>query len=307
MSSAPTTSAVLVRLVLDQCGVGGCHDLSGWTVRPIGQGEQATVWLAEPGQTRAALPPADGVIVKLYRGRTSGDRRAFLSEKEGLEALAAALPDHAACGWELRAPQLHGVNAEHLALVMSHLSGQPLVSWLVTARPDLATLEVLAQTLLVGLRGVWGSGGLYGDINLKNVLCDPTARTLGLIDPGLPHPWFRCQRVSQEWYPASRDLGYLLYSVAVSVKNHMREPRARRRQLAFVSLVLQQYLNALPTAACVKSALREIDACAQVHIDNIACSWSVTGVWRGLVKRLTRRSLDGLLAVDLPTAVEVAS
>ncbi len=282
---------ILRHLAERERGWSGC-----WKIQRLGQGDQAHLFLGQIESKATADRLADEVVIKLYKHTSSEDRQAFLSEKRCLEDLRAALQEIHCKDWSLRSPKLYYACEDRLALVMSTLPGVSLDRWLQSSQISLTTYSSVARAVLAALQVLWSKEIMYGDLNLKNILCDPTTLSLGFIDPGLPNELFRCDHVSRDGYPASRDLAYLLYSVAVSVKSTLGSPASRCRQLLFVNLLIRQYVDSITSRSRQARLLEEIQHCTEAHLQSIKCDWSAPGLWRRLVKHITRSSLNTALA-----------
>lgn len=267
-----------------------------WRIRMFSQGDQARLYAARRDNTSVEKAMADQVVIKLFKQCSAEDKIAFLSEKQGLVALSESLHPLHFGDWTMRSPTLFYTSENPLALVMSVVPGISVESWLQSSKTSASARRAVAEAILIALKSIWSRGMMYGDLNLKNILHDPTNRTISFIDPGLPTQAFRCDDVSMDWYPASRDLAYLLFSVAVSVKRNFNNPSARDRQLDFVKSLLREFVDSIDSKKQQALLLREICLCTKVHLDGIHFAWSPTGLWRGLVKHITRCSLDRTFA-----------
>ncbi len=266
-----------------------------WGIQLIGQGYQAQLFLARYGKALVGQLDENAVVVKLYKETLAADRQAFQCEKGGLKVLSELLPGNVCGGWSIRSPSLLYASDSPLALVMSSLPGVPLDSWLHSNVPTTAEAESIVEALLASLQALWTQGFMYGDLNLKNILYDESQRSLSFIDPGLPAEYYRCDDVAREWCPMSRDLAYLLFSVAVSVKSTLRNPAARKRQQFIVSLLVRRYLDSIGSRQQQTTLLEEIRSCVETHLRELNCSWSPSGIWRQLVKQITQSRLSRTL------------
>ena len=92
---------------------------------------------------------------------------------------------------------------------MTMVHGKPLKHCLRTGdefTPEV--LESIADAVIAAMDRFWRSdGGLYGELNFDNVLCDVPRGQSHLLMPGGLDERFFCDTVSRNWYPASRDLG----------------------------------------------------------------------------------------------------
>jgi hypothetical protein len=157
---------------------------------------------------------------------------------------------------------------------------------------DDAWMDEVAGVVFAALQRYWsGPPRLYGDLNLDNILCDPDAKRLTLIDPGMPDEGHLCEDAPSRWFPMSRDLAYLTYSVACSVKRNLPQPVVDRRQLAMVEAIVRQGVEHADDAAFVD----ELRTCVQLHIATIAGSWSLAGAWRNFVRHRTAARANAMI------------
>lgn len=261
-----------------------------WSIRLFGQGHQAQLYSAQRESGSGAI--SDEVVVKLYKESSPADRIAFLSERHCLEVLSELLHGHALSGWSMCSPTLYYASDKPLALVMSALPGVTIKRWLKSSQNSATEQASVARAILATLQLLWSRDVMYGDLNLKNILYDPTKQTISFIDPGLPAEFYRCDQVSRDCGPASRDLAYLLFSVAVGAKSALGNPAAWSRQLLFVEMLLRQHLDWIDSSQRQAMLLDEIRLCTQVHVEGLNCSWSPAGLWRRLVKRITQSKLN---------------
>jgi hypothetical protein len=147
---------------------------------------------------------------------------------------------------------------------------------------------------------------LYGDIHLRNILCDPDQRVLSFVDPGMPEKTWTCADVSGHWQPASRDLAYMLHYTASAVKLTLNKPILRRRERWLVTQIVREGLIWLASEEDREQLLEEIRACAASHLSRLKMSRSPSGLWRLLVKRLTARYVGQVLDELERTAVDRA-
>ncbi len=278
---------------------------ASWNIKWIGQGYQARLFLAQCKRDFVVQPVEHTVVVKLYKHAVAEDREAFLSEMNGLNILSESLPKNVCDGWTIRSPVLLYASDNPLALVMSALTGVSLDVWLHSNVPAATEIESIVEAMLASLQVLWSEGFMYGDLNLKNILYDSAARTLSFIDPGLPAEYFRCADVSQNHCPMSRDIAYLLFSVAVSVKSTLGNPAARKRQLFVASSLVQRYFESFGSRQQQTTFLDEVRLCLETHLQELNCSWSPAGIWRHLVKQITRRSLNRTLGQLVDERYEV--
>lgn len=293
MTSDSRATQLDIERVLKQLAHG--ETAAPWQIQRIGQGYQAQLFLAQRGQASAGQAAENEVVVKLYRETTPADRQACFNEKCGLEVLSELLPRNVGDGWSICSPTLLHASEQPLALVMSSLPGVALDVWLHSHAPTTAETMSIVEAVLASLQVLWSQGFMYGDLNLKNILYDAKQRKLSFIDPGLPLEYYRCEDVAEEWFPMSRDIAYLLFSVAVSVRSTLRNPASRKRQQLLVYLLVRKYFETIGSRQQQLRLLDEIRLCTETHIRELNGAWSPSGIWRHFVKQITDRSLNRTL------------
>ncbi len=288
----------------------GIADAAAWSIQPAGAGGQAAVFLARRSDGRPAYESHAQVVVKLFDPRRNHAAAALRDEFDSLARLHATVDGLVIRGWTIRAPRPLFAAEDSLGVAMTVVPGITLSSLLVrTGRLDRKLFESLAPAVVEAMRVYWSAENrVYGDFHLRNVLCDPATRCLSLVDPGMPGPAWLCPDAPRLWFPASRDLAYLLYYTASAVKLTLGKPVLRRRERWLATRLLDVALNTL-AAPEQRGALREeIRACAAAHAAQIRPARSLAGLWRSSVRRVTARYvarvLDslGTASVEIPGA-----
>ena len=155
----------------------------------------------------------------------------------------------------------------------------------------------VVRAITATLERFWAqSGRLYGDLNFRNILCDPATKTLSFLDCGIPEQAWLCDDVRKLWFPASRDLAYLLFSAAAEWKRSLGRPQARQCELQLASAVITEFMRGIDSPGRRESALYEIMACADEHLSWLRRSWSPRGLWRTLVKLRAEQSIDDAIS-----------
>ena len=281
-------------------------DGTGWSVRKLADGGQARLFTVEAREAETP-PAADGLIVKVYYGDGVAEREAVRDEYECLRRLHARLDGTTQHGWRVCCPRPVHLCTRSAALVMTRVPGIPLSRHLASREgPPSEVLESVARAAVSCLRRYWeGEARLYGDLILNNILCDLPSRTLSLVDPGMPEPFYDCAAAPRAWYPASRDLGFLLFWTASLVRASIPHPVLHARQKRMTGRILRTFLEGFESAAERTDATNEIEACARLHLARMATPLSPQGIWRRLVKRATTRTVTRILR-DLREADRMA-
>lgn len=297
MTNALDRGQCLATQVLEQLPTTLNNSHEPWRINPLGQGEQALLYLAHK---TSALENLNELVLKIYKCASANDEIAFEHEVQTLKQIHKLLNGWQHRHWTFETPALYNVSQKPLAMAMSRVRGVAIQSWLRSA-----TMSAEAEAVVAALKLLWSHDVLYGDLNLKNILYDPAQSVISFVDPGLPEDFFRCDNVAADWYPASRDLAYLAFSVAVSFKSTLANPSARRRQLSFVRAILLQYLYTVDCQEKQQAFINEVRSCASIHVEQLTTSFSPAGLWRMAVKRLTQRCLDAMFTSLLGTSVSV--
>ncbi|MGE5611349.1 MAG: hypothetical protein ACM359_19020 [Bacillota bacterium] len=273
----------------------GCEDEGSWIVDRLGRGDQADVFIA---RTRDGHPIWQGhaeVVVKLYRTERPAVRRTAHHEVESLRQLVATVKGRRFHGWSIHCPLPLYVCQRPFALVMTYVPGRPLNRCL-DADVVVEELHSAGEAVVDAMERYWSAGGeIYGDLDLNNILCDFSGRNLSFVDPGIPESTYRCGSTPKSWYPASRDLAYMLFDVAASIRASMGNPRIRQRQKHFVEASLRAFLKRIDSKIEAQRFLDEIHLCTGVHVKRINVSWSPIGLFRLIVRQTASRCVDDML------------
>ncbi len=289
-----------VRRVLD--AMTGDGDGNSWMLTRIGSGNQAHVYEVSPNDDAAGSASADGsanaatpgprkqppLVVKLFRPDRPDVAIAAAEEFTSLRQLHSLLDDVTIDGWRIGVPAPLFLCNHPLAVIMTRVPGQPLNSLLASANqngtPDASTMS---HVLATALGRFWSVGGrIYGDFTLSNILCDPGNHQISLVDPGMPEQSYACPDVARHWYPASRDVAFMLYDTATSIRQNLGHPILRRRHWQVVVKMLEAIVGKLPIPESQREFLIEVEACTRVHLKRIAISWSPSGGLHLLVRCL---------------------
>lgn len=278
-------------------GLAPAVEPADWIIRQIGQGEQARAFSVRRDDGQCICSPYRTLVVKLYKPERNECVEAAGDEFESLTLLHSRLDGRIVNGWKIHCPRPLVRSNRPLALVMSAVPGQSLEACLAQANGSARRMiQSLSPVVVAAMRRYWsGDQRMYGDTSLGNLLCDPAARRLSFIDPGLPERTYSCEGVSRRWHPISRDLAYMLFDVAVSFRALVARPRLRRIQTSLVERVMLTVLETIDSPADRMDLLDEIHACTRVHLRRICVSSSLGGLGRRLVRRAAARNMDQTL------------
>jgi hypothetical protein len=234
--------------------------------------------------------------LKVFHSTAAGVEAAVRDEYQALHQLHQLLHGSVIQGWRIHCPLPLHLLEEPLALLMTVVPGRPL-SYFLRESEQLSRekLAAVGRAVMAAMDRYWKlTGRIYGDVNFHNILCDPRLGSLSLVDPGMAKTSWQCEEIGRQWYPASRDAAYMLYSVACAVKTTLGNRAARNREKWLVGLMLRTLLEPIASTAR-ESLLDEIHACARLHVARIDRSWSPVGVWRAVVRKAADRCISEIL------------
>ena len=291
----PRKAVAAVLDVLQQFAPGA--ESGEWVIEHRNEGAQAGVFAVRRRDGRPLWQTHDQLAVKLYNPAARPEVSVLRGQFESLAAFHARLTGAAFHGWNIySAVPLH-LCERPPALVMTMLPGRPLTSCLETGGPLTAeALESIARAVVAAMERYWSiDGRTHGDLNFDNILCDVETRSLSFVDLGVLESAYLCDGVARRWFPASRDLAYLLYDTGVGVKKLFGHPGVRRRRQELAERVLRAFVENVGAGADRRGLLDEIEACVWVHLNGLRASWSVRGMWHVLLRRMSSRRIDGIL------------
>jgi O-antigen/teichoic acid export membrane protein/Ser/Thr protein kinase RdoA (MazF antagonist) len=272
-------------------------EASAWVIEPLSEGVQASIFTVRRRDGRPLFQTHSRVAVKLYKQGTQQGVDVIREQFASLCQLHARLSDSTIHGWRICSPAPLYQSERPLALVMTMVPGRPLKALLEsTDQVTTETLESTAHAVVGAMERLWAfDARIHGDFNFDNVLCDLASKSLSFVDPGVVEQAVVCAGVAKRWYPASRDLAYLLFDMGVSLKRTMGNPAARRRLEWLTEKILRAYLKRISLVAEQHCLLDEIQACAQEHLKMLQVSWSPRGLWRRFLRRRASRRINRLL------------
>jgi O-antigen/teichoic acid export membrane protein len=277
-----------------------------WLIEQLDEGAQASIFAVHRRDGRPLSATNSALVVKLYKPTARQGVEVVRGQYESLFRFHALLNDTTSQGWKIYAPAPVYQCDRPPALVMTRVPGRSLSSCLETGGQAMTeVLGSIAEAVVAAMERCWSvHAGGHGDLNFDNILCDVAGRNLSFVDTGVLNQAFGCEGVSRRWYPASRDLAYLLYDTTVAVRKTLGNSGARRRQQDLAERVLQVFLERTAVAE-QHGLLEEIQAWVQVHLNQMPVSRSPRGIWHLLLKRITARRIAAILA-KLKAAVGAA-
>jgi hypothetical protein len=272
-------------------------DVRGLAIARLGAGVQADLFVVRAPGRRLLWQEHAELVVKLYRSSDADIDEVARDEFESLCRLHARLDDHHFGVWTIRTPAPVLCSRRPPGLVMTMVPGRSLNSHLTAPAGSVAgDLDPLACAIGHALWRYWNDEvRIYGDLDLNNILCDLDAGVLSLVDPGMPEKAYLCEGVKRAWYPASRDLAYLVFDVATAQRYWFGLLPARKRREELVERILRACLQTIDSAAERAALLDEVARCARVHLRRIKAGWSPVGLWHVLLRRIAARHIDRTL------------
>lgn len=291
---SPTARESAVLRVLQQ--IVPDADRSDCTIEKIGEGVQSHVYVVRSLNRRPIWQSHPSLVVKVYKPDVGVSAARVHGQSASLDRLHAAVNGSTIDGWKIFAPAPVHVSESPLALVMTMVPGRDIDSHLESdahATPEL--LEFAPRAVVGAMKKYWSLGGLYGAMSFCNILYDGLRKELSFIDVGLESDAFLCAGVGKRWYPASRDLAYVIYQTGVRARSTLVRPELRHRQQKFTFAILLAYLQTVGSRKDKQSLLDEIQACTRVHLQTLNLSWSLRGLWYLLLRQIASRRIDHLL------------
>ena len=269
----------------------------GWIIEKLDQGVQANIFVVRSKTQQPIWQTYRSLVIKVYKPAAATNIERVREQFDSLSRLHAAMDGSTINGWKISAPAPLYLCESPLALVMPMVSGQKLTLLLETndnVAPEL--LETAARAVGITMARCWSIGLLHGDLCVDNILCDIVTRDLSFVDLGVPDNSFFCDDIAKRWYPASRDLAYMLYATAVRVKSTIGNPGACLLQQVFAENVVRTCIEMIGPFEEKQWLLDEIHACARAHLKSVDLSLSPRGLWHVLLRRVASRRIDRLLA-----------
>jgi hypothetical protein len=273
-------------------------DADAWELQPIDQGHQACMLLARRRDGRVIWQEHTQVVVKLFHSHLEEIKCAAHAQQQLLSVLESRLNGLQIDGWSIHTPRPILTSQEPLLTVMTVVPGKRLHDILESC--DVPTADLIKSTAGVVASTMWRlwdeTGEVHGDLHFENILCDVERRAISFVDPGPPRSSWYCDQTTKLWYPASRDLAYLLFDVVTcSLKVALRRPRGARRQREFAEDIVRSVIARIESGEDKRLLLEEVRSCIGLHLAQIRAGWTPIGMWRGLVKVVASRMIARIL------------
>ncbi len=271
-------------------------ELVQWRV--LGTGGQGQTLSASRTDGTPVWKDHHQIAVKLFDSDSPEVDFAIGRQFETLRILHAMLDGRFIEGWNVRVPRPLSQCNSTLGLAMTIVPGDCLHGQLL--RADRRSAEHIMSSygsIAESLRRYWENNQrMYGDLQLENILCDLESQTISLVDPGIPCTIWKWEEAPNEWYPASRDLSYLLFDAAArSLKIFLTNPGTARRLNQLTERILHSFVSTVNPRSARLALLDEIRTCTQLHIAQLTSQRDVRGLWCSWVRRTASRSIEGTL------------
>lgn len=262
------------------------------TVTHLGHGDHANVYAVEAKDGSPVWRTAPSLIVKLYKPSAALTLEMVEQQFDALVKLRAALDGQHINDWKICTPEPLYLCKSPLAIVMTRVSGQDLLS---ATRSALSThvLRSTAELTASLVRKALLKGQRHGDFGLQNIFLDIEAKTISLIDPGTFESCCVCNAKNNSQNSAICDLGHMLCDAGADIKTLIlsRSVQSRRQMLA--ELTLRAFLMSIETERLL--VLERIVASAEVHLaETFPLSFSPRGLWRWFKKEIGGRRIRSI-------------
>ena len=268
---------------------------NAWVIRPLQHGKQAKAFLAYNPNRKFDTTQSSHFVIKIFDKKKPNVTYALNNEYESLSLMSFSFRKLQVDGWKISVPSVSFLSHDPPALVMNYIQGIPLDDLL--RRTDEKTRNILStlyKPISLAFQKYWSDHSrIIGDLNYNNLLLDISTDTLIIVDPGVPDPSFIWNDTPNEFFPASNDLGYLLFEVcATNTKIRILSRDRAQRRSSFVQQLIRCYMHKFIEKSHYDNFLEELQECSNRHVTRIKLSWGVRGFWRRYVATKTLSSLS---------------
>ncbi len=273
------------------------QDTGDWVLKRLGEGDHAVVYGIAAKDGGPVWQAYTHLVVKQFKPEANLDTTMVTKQREALSRLHAALDGRICDGWRIATPKPLWVAETQLALVMSMVPGHDMSASAANAGTlETEVIEAAARATISVLQEAWSRGQVHGDFGLQNILFGFESKTLSFIDPGTPESCSICNAANPRRDPAALDLAHFVYDLATDVSDLIGSPTARLRRQVFAEAALGSVLATIASEDQRRALLKEVHASAYAHMAaNLHPSWTVRGLWHGIVKQIAVRRIDALL------------
>lgn len=266
-----------------------------WVVLPFENGKQAKLFLAYIPEMDPEVELRSKLVIKLFNTKTENLKETLKEEYESLSLLENSFRNFNVNDWHISAPRPRLLADNPSALIMSYVQGIRLEKLLLRGDQNKRfDLSALHNPIISSLQRYWTDHNrIFGDLNYRNILCNIQSKNIFFVDPGAPDPAHHKKSASKFFFPASHDLGYLLFDVcATNTKIQISSRDKACRRGSFVKQLVHCYMHNFVQEPYLERFLNELHECAKFHASRINSSWDLRGVWRFYVARRTFLNLS---------------
>ena len=273
------------------------QDTGDWVIKRLGEGDHAVVYGVTAKDGGLVWQAYTRLVVKQFKPEANLNAAMVTKQHEALLRLHAALDGRICDGWRIATPKPLCVTETQLALVMSMVPGHDMSASAANAGTlEIEVIEAAARATTGALHEAWSRGQVHGDFGLQNILFGFESKMLSFIDPGTPESCSICNAANPRRNPAALDLAHFVYDLATDVSDLIGSPTARLRRQVFAEAALRSVLATIASDDQRRALLREVHVSAYAHMAaNLHPSWSMRGLWHGIVKQIAVHRIDALL------------
>ncbi len=273
------------------------RDSDDWAIKRLGEGDHAVAYGIEARSGAPIWQMHTSLVVKQFKPEAGLDAAKVKAQRQALSRLHTALDGRVFNGWRIATPTPLRQAGTQDVLVMSMVPGHDLSASAANAgtlEPEV--IEAAARATIAAMRETWSRGQVHGDFGLQNILFGFEAQTLSFIDPGTPESCSICNGAIRHRDPAALDLAHFVYDLATDVSDLIGSPAARLRRQVFAESALRAALETIGRDDAKHLFLADVRAAAHAHMAaNLRPSWTIRGLWHGIVRQIAVRRIDALL------------
>jgi O-antigen/teichoic acid export membrane protein len=271
-------------------------DYGRWTIKRIGGGEQAEVFMIETKDQLPIWGEHHALVIKLYKPKAALTLEMVQAQFTSLSGLHAALDGRKINGWMISVPRPLYVCHSPLAFVMTPVQGRNIEACVAEVEvPTSEVLEGAARAFAAALEQCWSSGRRHADLGLRNVLFDIEAKKISFIDAGTLESCRTCNDTARFPSAAASDLAHVLCDVATDVTDLVGSPVRMGKEL-FFECVLRTVVENIGSEAEKRQLLNQIRGCLQEHLaECLEPSWSLKGVSHRVVRQVAVSRVQSVL------------
>ena len=286
MSSDASTARLVIRQLSQSIPA------EGLTVTALGFGGHANVVAVRSADSRPVWRERQSVALKLYKPQARQSAEKIRAQFDLLAGQHSALDGRVVDEWKIFVPEPLAISGAPQAIVMTEIPGKDVYSWLSgEGAPAPESMDTIARAIIGALKYGWDIGLSHGDLALRNILCDVETKAISFIDFGAGE---NCLARHAPRPAAIGDLAHMLSDVLTDVKSTFFSPAKYARQSAFMSLVIEAFLETADTLDDKYKLLGAIRESARTRTEQSPPLLSPHRLWRAFVKYTAERRAESL-------------